>query len=116
MPHSIWGGPSMRVKRRDFLGAGVGMALLFACARGGAGGYDVIVIGAIGILTALFAAQRGARVLVLEKASALGGTLFWSSGQIAGAGTVFSSDWGLKTSRPTLPTVCASTATAPIRP
>ena len=75
----------MRVKRRDFLGAGAGMALLFAGgARGGAGGYDVIVIGGgtSGIPTALFAAQRGARVLVLEKASALGGTLFWSSGQI----------------------------------
>lgn len=91
----------MRVKRRDFLGAGAGMALLFAGgARGGAGGYDVIVIGGgtSGIPTALFAAQRGARVLVLEKASALGGTLFWSSGQIAGAGTVFQQRLGIEDS------------------
>ena len=46
--------------------------------------YDVIVIGGgtAGIPCALFAALEGARVLLIEKSSALGGTLFWSTGQI----------------------------------
>jgi fumarate reductase flavoprotein subunit len=43
--------------------------------------------GNAGLPTALFAAQRGARVLVVEAAGALGGTLFLSSGQMAAAGT-----------------------------
>ena len=40
--------------------------------------YDVIVVGGgtAGIPCALFAAQGGARVLLIEKSPALGGTLF----------------------------------------
>ena len=46
--------------------------------------YDVIVVGGgtAGIPCALFAAKNGARVLLIEKSPALGGTLFWSTGQI----------------------------------
>ena len=40
-----------------------------------------------GLPTAIFAAQRGARVLIVEAAGALGGTLFLSSGQMSAAGT-----------------------------
>ena len=59
--------------------------------------YDVIVIGGgtAGIPCALFAALGGARVLLIEKSPALGGTLFWSTGQIAGAGTVFQKRLGI---------------------
>ena len=59
--------------------------------------YDVIVIGGgtAGIPCALFAAMGGARVLLIEKSPALGGTLFWSTGQIAGAGTVFQRKLGI---------------------
>lgn len=59
--------------------------------------YDVIVVGGstAGIPCALFAAQGGARVLLIEKSPALGGTLFWSTGQIAGAGTVFQQRLGI---------------------
>ena len=59
--------------------------------------YDVIVIGGgtAGIPCALFAAQSGARVLLIEKSPALGGTLFWSTGQIAGSGTVFQQRLGI---------------------
>ena len=53
--------------------------------------WDTIIIGAgtAGIPAAIFAAERGLKVLVIEKASVIGGTLFVSTGQISGAGTVF---------------------------
>ena len=59
--------------------------------------YDVIVVGGgtAGIPCALFAAMGGARVLLVEKSPVLGGTLFWSTGQIAGAGTVFQKRLGI---------------------
>jgi fumarate reductase flavoprotein subunit len=59
--------------------------------------YDVIVIGGgtAGIPCALFAAMGGAKVLLVEKSPALGGTLFWSTGQIAGAGTIFQERQGI---------------------
>ncbi|MBM3502363.1 MAG: FAD-dependent oxidoreductase [Alphaproteobacteria bacterium] len=51
--------------------------------------WDVIVIGGgtAGMPTAIFAARRGAKVLVLERADELGGTLHLSSGQMSAAGT-----------------------------
>jgi len=60
--------------------------------------WDLIVVGAgtAGLPTALFASQRGARVLLIEKAGTIGGTLFLSTGQIAGAGTVFQEQKGIK--------------------
>ncbi len=53
--------------------------------------WDVIVVGGgtAGIPVAIFAAERGARVLVVDKAPLLGGTLDRSAGQIAAAGSVF---------------------------
>jgi fumarate reductase flavoprotein subunit len=57
--------------------------------RGTAAPWDVIVVGAgsAGLPLAIHAAQRGARVLQLEADYRVGGTLYWSSGQIAAAGT-----------------------------
>ena len=51
--------------------------------------WDVIVAGGgtAGMPLAIFAAQRGARVLVLERNNKLGGTLHLSSGQLSAAGT-----------------------------
>jgi fumarate reductase flavoprotein subunit len=59
--------------------------------------YDVIVIGAgtAGMPTAIFAATRGAKVLVIDKAPVTGGTLDRSTGQISGAGTVFQKAKGI---------------------
>lgn len=50
--------------------------------------WDVIVVGAgtAGIPTALFAADRGARVLLIDAAAEIGGTLHLSSGSVAAAG------------------------------
>ena len=51
--------------------------------------WDVIVVGAgtAGMPLAIFAAKRGARVLVLEQAATVGGTLPVSAGQVSAAGT-----------------------------
>lgn len=59
--------------------------------------YDAIIVGGgtAGIPTAIFAALRGAKILVIEKMPALGGTLFLSTAQIAGAGTVFQKRAGI---------------------
>ncbi|MBM3505142.1 MAG: FAD-dependent oxidoreductase [Alphaproteobacteria bacterium] len=53
------------------------------------GVFDVIVVGggAAGLPCATFAAQRGAKVLVLEHAVQVGGTLHFSTGQMSAAGT-----------------------------
>ena len=51
--------------------------------------WDIICIGAgsTGLPLAIKAAERGAKVLQIEADNRIGGTLFWSSGQIAAAGT-----------------------------
>ncbi|MDC0074649.1 FAD-dependent oxidoreductase [Alphaproteobacteria bacterium] len=51
--------------------------------------WDVIIVGAgsAGIPAAIFAANRGAKVLQIEADEKIGGTLFMSSGQISAAGT-----------------------------
>lgn len=88
-----------RLHRRDLLAAAAALPLWPAMlARGNPETrYDVIVIGGgtAGIPCALFAAMGGARVLLIEKSPALGGTLFWSTGQIAGSGTVFQERLGI---------------------
>jgi fumarate reductase flavoprotein subunit len=62
--------------------------------------FDVIVVGAgsTGLPAAIFAAQRGARVLQIEADNRIGGTLHWSSGQIAAAGTRLQKECGIKDS------------------
>jgi fumarate reductase flavoprotein subunit len=51
--------------------------------------WDVVVAGGgtAGMSLAIFAAQRGAKVLVIERNAKLGGTLHMSSGQLSAAGT-----------------------------
>ena len=51
--------------------------------------WDVICVGAgsTGLPLAIHAAERGAKVLQIESDNRIGGTLHWSSGQIAAAGT-----------------------------
>lgn len=51
--------------------------------------WDVIIIGAgtAGLPAAIFAAERSDKILVLDAAPEIGGTLHLSSGQMSGAGT-----------------------------
>ena len=62
--------------------------------------YDVVVIGAgtAGIPCAISAAQGGARVLLVEKDSLIGGTLHISGGHLAAAGTRRQAERGIEDS------------------
>jgi fumarate reductase flavoprotein subunit len=62
--------------------------------------WDIIVVGAgsAGLPLAIKAAERGARILQLEADLRVGGTLHWSSGQIAGAGTRLQRKLGIEDS------------------
>ena len=59
--------------------------------------WDFIIVGAgtAGLPAAIFAARRGARVLVLEAAYQIGGTLFLSTGQMSAAGTALQKRKGI---------------------
>ena len=60
--------------------------------------WDLIVVGAgsAGLPAAIFAAQRGLRVLQIEADNRIGGTLHWSSGQMAAAGTSIQAKLGIE--------------------
>lgn len=60
--------------------------------------YDVVVVGAgtAGIPCAITAAEGGARVLLVEKDSLIGGTLHVSGGHLAAAGTRRQAERGIK--------------------
>lgn len=62
--------------------------------------YDVIIVGGgnAGLPAAIFAAERGARVLIIEAAGLLGGTLHLSSGQMSAAGTKLQAEKGIEDS------------------
>ncbi len=92
-----------RVSKREFLQGAASTALALGLPRtGGAAAersrWDLIVVGGgnAGLPTAIFAAQRGARVLIVEAAGALGGTLFLSTGQMSAAGTRLQRSQGIE--------------------
>lgn len=62
--------------------------------------FDLIVIGGgtAGIPAAIFAADRGGQVVIIEKAPKVGGTLYLSGGMIAAANTVFQKAKGIEDS------------------
>lgn len=83
----------MRMSKRQFfqaLGAATAVtAIGTSAAATRQRRYDLLVIGAgtAGIPAAIFAAARGASVLVIDSAGTIGGTLLLTSGQMSAAGT-----------------------------
>jgi fumarate reductase flavoprotein subunit len=97
--------PGASSSKRAFIkaigaGALVGVLPTWRRAEAATTSYDLIVIGAgtAGMPAAIFAAERGARVLVIEKSPVLGGTLDRSGGQMAASRTVFQKAKGIEDS------------------
>lgn len=95
-----------RLTRRTFLNRLAATAALTALPSAARLAYaadkrhDLIVVGAgnAGLPAAIFAAQRGARVLILDAADVAGGTLLISFGQMSAAGTKVQAAKGIKDS------------------
>ncbi len=93
----------VQVNKRDLLagaGAAAALALMPRISRAASETWDLIVVGggSAGLPCAIFAAQQGARVLVVDRAHRLGGTLDRSFGQIAAAGTRIQAEQGIEDS------------------
>ena len=95
---------SNRLSRRrllSLLGTTVGLSVAASCAREkGPKPWDVIIVGGgnAGLPAAIFAAERGARILIIDAAPELGGSLFLSSGQMSAAGTKLQAEKGIEDS------------------
>lgn len=94
-----------KISKRQFLAAagaataatsfGLGSALARAATKRD---FDLIVVGGgnAGLPTAVFAAERGATVAIVEAAGIVGGTLHLSSGQMSAAGTRLQREHGIE--------------------
>ncbi len=88
------------MERRSFIGGTLSVATLAAVSKARAAAetvYDYVIIGAGtgGLPAAIFALRRGAKVLLLDAAQDVGGTLHVAFGQISGAGTVLQKAKGI---------------------
>ncbi|MCY4156510.1 MAG: FAD-dependent oxidoreductase [Gammaproteobacteria bacterium] len=93
----------LRINKRELLGgmgAAAALAMMPRISRAASETWDLIVVGggSAGLPCAIFAAQQGARVLVVDRAHRLGGTLDRSLGQIAAAGTRLQAAQGIEDS------------------
>ena len=91
-----------KVSKRAFLSAtaaGLAGATVASTATAQADNtvYDVVIVrgGNAGLPAAIFASRRGGKVLVIEAAGQVGGTLFLSSGQMSAAGTKLQKSKGI---------------------
>lgn len=88
--------------RRDFLNstAAASAVLMSRLSLAASESWDLIVVGAgtAGLPAALHAAERGARVLLIDPDNKIGGTLHMANGQVSGAGTRLQADLGIKDS------------------
>lgn len=82
----------MKLQRRNFLAGTLSLAMPVVAAGARAADertWDLIVVGAgtAGLPAAIFAARRGASVLLIDAADDIGGTLHLANGQVSAAGT-----------------------------
>lgn len=96
--------PNNNLDRRSFIVAATSAAVAGITSRAAAADrvapgtwFNLIVIGGgnAGMPAAIFAARRGARVLIVEAAGVLGGTLHMSSGQMSAGGTKLQKSKGI---------------------
>ena len=86
------------LSKRKFLAAGAAVGVATAAgAQTDPTTYDVVIVGGgnAGLPAAIFASRRGGKVLVIEAAGQVGGTLFLSSGQMSAAGTKLQKSKGI---------------------
>ena len=88
------------MSKRQFLsgaGATASGLTLSNCSGDSTDKYDALIVGGgnAGLPTAIFLAERGKKVVILEAAPVIGGTLFLSSGQMAAAGTKLQKSKGI---------------------
>jgi fumarate reductase flavoprotein subunit len=90
------------MQRREFLRstAAASAVLMSRLSLAAEEPWDLIVVGAgtAGLPAALHAAERGARVLLIDPDNKIGGTLHMAFGQVSGAGTRQQADLGIKDS------------------
>ena len=98
----FWRPLAQKISKRRFLSSFSAAAASVGLARGRRAtaqesSYDAIIVGGgtAGLPAAIFAAGRGAKVLVIEAAPVIGGTLFLSSGQMSAAGTKLQASKGI---------------------
>lgn len=103
----FWSPLTQKLSKRQFLSAASAVA-----ASIGIGGcsdasdaedvWDVIIVGGgtAGLPAAIFAGQRNAKVLIVEAAPVIGGTLFLSTGQMSAAGTKLQKSKGITEDSP----------------
>ncbi len=90
----FWTPLTQKLSKRQFLSSVSAAAASFGLAKSKSAQaqsdqYDAIIVGGgtAGLPAAIFAAKRGGRVLIVEAAPVIGGTLFLSSAQMSAAGT-----------------------------
>ncbi|MCC5867820.1 MAG: FAD-dependent oxidoreductase [Gammaproteobacteria bacterium] len=89
--------------RRTFVASTLALGVSASWARAAAHEsrqWDLIVVGAgtAGLPAAIFAARRGARVLLVDAAEDIGGTLHLANGQVSAAGTRLQRELGIEDS------------------
>ena len=99
---SFWRPLAQKISKRQFLSSVSAAAASFGLTNGKTAkaqenAYDVIIVGGgtAGLPAAIFAGQRGGKVLVIEAAPVIGGTLFLSTGQMSAAGTKLQASKGI---------------------
>ena len=90
------------MKRRAFIGSGLSASIAPRVSsaqvkKGSSVDWDYIIIGAgtAGLPAAIFASRRGARVLLIDSADSVGGTLHLANGQVSAGGTILQESMGI---------------------
>ena len=103
----FWSPLAQKLSKRQFLSTVSAAAAAIGLTKGRSAkaqsaDYDAIIVGGgtAGLPAAIFAGQRGGKVLVIEAAPVIGGTLFLSSGQMSAAGTKLQESKGIEGDSP----------------